>query len=70
MDAKYPVKKPVYLYYRDALEVLEKCLLRSPLVQDYLSFTTYKLFETSAKLVRIYDSWLSGDRAWNLQVCR
>ncbi|KAJ3764636.1 hypothetical protein FB446DRAFT_656269 [Lentinula raphanica] len=67
MDPSYPTKKPVHLFYRDAIEVLQD-ILKSPLVQDFLSFTPLQIFETAAKLSRVYDSWLSSERAWRLQV--
>ena len=38
------------------------------LVQDRISFTPFKLYETAAKAMRIYTEWLLGDRAWNTQV--
>ncbi|KAJ3834116.1 hypothetical protein F5878DRAFT_545408 [Lentinula raphanica] len=66
VDPSYPTKKPVHLFYRDAIEVLQD-ILKSPLVQDYLSFTPLQIFETAAKLTKVYDSWLSGERAWRLQ---
>ncbi|KAJ3818244.1 hypothetical protein F5880DRAFT_1491700 [Lentinula raphanica] len=66
MDPSYPTKKPVHLFYRDAIEVLQD-ILKSPLVQDFLSFTPLQIFETAAKLSRVYDSWLSSERAWRLQ---
>ncbi|KAJ3834635.1 hypothetical protein F5878DRAFT_544520, partial [Lentinula raphanica] len=65
-DPSYPTKKPAYLFYRDAVEVLQD-ILKSPLIQDYLSFTPLQIFEIAAKLNRVYDSWLSGERAWRLQ---
>ncbi|KAJ4493089.1 hypothetical protein C8J55DRAFT_586243, partial [Lentinula edodes] len=62
----YPSKSPLVLYYRDALEVLQD-LLKSPLIKDSLSFTPLQIFATSEKAMRIYDSWLSGTRAWDMQ---
>ncbi|KAJ3963290.1 hypothetical protein EV361DRAFT_769805, partial [Lentinula raphanica] len=66
VDPAYPTKKPLYLFYRDAIEVLQD-IFKSPLVQDSLAFTPLRIFETAAKLNRVYDSWLSGERAWRLQ---
>lgn len=40
----------------------------NPLVQDHISFSPFKLYETAAKTMRIYTEWLSGDQAWNIQV--
>ncbi|KAF8130477.1 hypothetical protein K438DRAFT_1788654 [Mycena galopus ATCC 62051] len=62
----HPTKKPLTLFYRDPLECLQ-ALLSNPLVQDHIQFTPFKLWETSAKLMRLYTEWLSGDAAWDLQ---
>ncbi|KAF8831720.1 hypothetical protein HHX47_DHR1001236 [Lentinula edodes] len=62
----YPSRAPIVLYYRDAIDVLQD-LMKSPLVYDSLNFSPLQIFEDSRKLVRIYDSWLSGTRAWQMQ---
>ncbi|KAJ3904129.1 hypothetical protein F5879DRAFT_1010080 [Lentinula edodes] len=62
----YSSKTPLVLYYRDAIEVLQD-LMKSPLICDSLHFTPMQIFEDSRKLVRVYDSWLSGDRTWKMQ---
>ncbi|KAJ3911867.1 hypothetical protein F5877DRAFT_54813 [Lentinula edodes] len=62
----YPSRTPVVLYYRNAVEVLQD-LMKSPLICDSLNFTPLQIFEDSRKLVRVYDSWLSGNRAWQMQ---
>lgn len=68
-DPSYPMKAPVHLFYRDAIEVLEH-ILKSPLVQDYLRFEPLRIFKTADKIMRVYESWLSSDRAWDMQVRR
>ncbi|KAJ3847914.1 hypothetical protein EV368DRAFT_87181 [Lentinula lateritia] len=62
----YPSRTPIVLYYRDAVEVLQD-LMKSPLICDALNFSPLQIFEDSRKLVRVYDSWLSGTRAWEMQ---
>ena len=62
-----PTKKDVILYYRDPLVCIQY-LMQSPLIQDHISFTPFKLYESAAKLMRIYTEWLSGDWAWDMQV--
>ncbi|KAJ3912710.1 hypothetical protein F5877DRAFT_84526 [Lentinula edodes] len=62
----YPSRTPVVLYYRNAAEVLQD-LMKSPLICDSLNFTPLQIFKDSRKLVRVYDSWLSGNRAWQMQ---
>ncbi|KAJ3847453.1 hypothetical protein EV368DRAFT_28879, partial [Lentinula lateritia] len=62
----YSSKTPLVLYYRDAIEVLQD-LMKSPLICDSLHFTPMQIFKDSRKLVRVYNSWLSGDKAWKMQ---
>ena len=40
----------------------------SPLVKDHILFSPIKLYQSTAKLTRIYTEWLSGDKAWDVQV--
>jgi hypothetical protein len=63
----YPVKNKINLFYRDPIECL-KSLMRSPLLKDFITFTPFRLYQTSAKLVRVYTEWLSGNAAWAMQV--
>jgi len=67
IDTDIPTKKPTILYYRDPLLCLQH-LMHNPLVQDHISFTPFKLYESAAKVMRIYTEWLSGDQAWEMQV--
>lgn len=64
----FPTKNPVKLFYRDSIECV-KSLLQSPLMKDYLQFSPLRIFETAEKLMRVYGDWLTGDVAWNMQVC-
>ena len=45
-------------------------LMQSPLIQDHISFTPFKLYKSAAKVTRIYTEWLSGNQAWESQVSR
>lgn len=63
----HPTKTPLTLFYRDPLECLQ-ALLSNPLVQDFIEYTPFRLWDSSAKLMRKYSEWLSGDAAWNIQV--
>lgn len=67
INPESPTKHDIVLFYRDPLLCLQYLML-SPLVQDHISFTPFKLYENSAKTMRIYTEWLSGDQAWNIQV--
>lgn len=63
----HATKNPLVLYYRDPLDCLQD-LLSNPLVQDFIHFTPFRLWDSAAKIVRVYKGWLSGDVAWRLQV--
>ena len=64
----YPTKYPVTLYYRDPIDCLQS-ILSNPRFKDSLDFTPLRIFEASEKLVRRYTEWLTGDAAWQIQVC-
>ena len=63
----YPTKNKIKLYYRHALECLQ-AILRNPLLSDFIAFGPVRIFETAARLMRIYMEWMSGKRAWLMQV--
>ena len=63
----FPTKNNLVLYYRDPVLCLQY-LMQNPLVKDHISFSPFKLYESAARLMRIYTEWLSGDQAWNIQV--
>jgi hypothetical protein len=67
INPESPTKNNIILYYRDPLLCLQY-LMHSPLVQDHISFSPFKLYENATKTMRIYTEWLSGDQAWNIQV--
>lgn len=69
MEADYPVKKPIRLFYRNAVDCLQT-LLSHPHFEPHISFVPRKVWTSAAKICRIYDEWLSGDRAWRIQVSR
>ena len=66
-DTVQPTKRPLVLYYRDALECLQS-LLHAPLHGDRIHFTPLKIFESARKLMRVYLEWWTGDAAWDMQV--
>src|SRR5882762_4934251 len=65
----HPTKLPVNLYFRDAIECLSS-LFGSPLFVDHLKYSPFRAFKTAEKLVRVYEEWMSGDAAWDMQVCQ
>ena len=67
MAPDYPIKKPICLFYRNAVDCLQT-LLNHPLFEPHISFVPWKVWTSAAKICHIYDEWLSGDRAWEIQV--
>jgi hypothetical protein len=61
------MKRAMSLYYRDPIECLQ-ALLSHPLFEGHISFISRKVWSTAARSVRIYEDWLSGNHAWELQV--
>ena len=67
-ETTHPTNSAVKLFYRDPLECIES-LLNSPLVADNIEFTPYRIFKTAEKSIREYSEWMSGNVAWEMQVC-
>lgn len=63
----YPTKKPIILYYRDAMECL-RAIFGNPLFADHMQYSPFKAFETAEKMIRVYGEWMSGNKAWEMQV--
>jgi hypothetical protein len=59
---------PLSLYWRDPVACLES-ILHNPLIADHVGMVPFQLFKSAEKLMRVYTEWLSGDRAWDIQVC-
>ena len=67
LTPEYPVKHPLRLFYHNPIDCLQ-ALLSHPLFRPHISFVLRKVWTCAAKICHIYDEWLSGDRAWSLQV--
>ncbi|KAG0705985.1 hypothetical protein DFH29DRAFT_799255 [Suillus ampliporus] len=63
-----PTKSPIRLFWRDPVECLES-LFSNPLFHDQLNFVPHRVYTTSVQLLRVYSEWLTGDSAWEIQVC-
>ncbi|KAF9455364.1 hypothetical protein BDZ94DRAFT_1316309 [Collybia nuda] len=61
-----PTKTSTQLFYRDPLECIQS-LLHHPLLKDHMHFTPLRVFETAAKTMRVYNEWMTGDVAWQMQ---
>ena len=61
-------RQPI-VYYHDPLECIQS-LLSHPYFASHISFVPQKIWLTSARVVRVYEEWMSGDHAWDLQVSK
>ncbi|KAI6014893.1 hypothetical protein BKA83DRAFT_4061372, partial [Pisolithus microcarpus] len=61
-----PTKRKPIIYYRDPLECLQS-LLSHPLFTSHISFIPRRVWSSSARIVCIYEEWMSGNHAWSLQ---
>lgn len=67
METEAPTKKPVRLFYRPALECVQS-LLSHPFLAPHIAFAPRRVWTLAARICRLYEDWLSGDRAWAIQV--
>ncbi|KAI6041981.1 hypothetical protein EDC04DRAFT_2534493, partial [Pisolithus marmoratus] len=56
---EYPTKEPPHLFYCNPLNHL--------LLESHKAFIPWKIWTCAARICHIYDEWLSGDHAWNMQ---
>ncbi|KAJ7275704.1 hypothetical protein C8J57DRAFT_1061724 [Mycena rebaudengoi] len=56
-------KKPIVLYYRNALECIE-FLLKNPFFQRHLELTPKKVYRNGH---RLYSEWITSEGAWDMQ---
>lgn len=63
----HPVKRPMYLFYRNPVECLQ-WIIMNPLMQDALIWDPLQIFKDAAHTMRVYTEWLTGDVAWKLKV--
>ena len=68
LPTEYPTKQPPRVFYCNPIECLQS-LLSHPLFESHILFVPRRVWTCAAKICRVYDEWLSGDRAWSMQVC-
>ncbi|KAF8545834.1 hypothetical protein OG21DRAFT_1491871, partial [Imleria badia] len=66
LQPEYSVKQLLHLFHHNPIDCLQ-ALLSHPLFADHISFVPRKVWTCTVKLCRVYDKWLSGDRAWSIQ---
>ena len=62
-----PAKHDFQLFYRDAIECLQH-LIHSPSIKGQIEFVPKKIYSAADRMERVYTEWLTGNRAWELQV--
>ncbi|KAN0088369.1 hypothetical protein V8E55_005426 [Tylopilus felleus] len=46
------------------------CILSHPFFERHIDFVSRKVWSTATRLLCVYDEWLTGDHAWELQASR
>lgn len=64
----YATREPMHLFFRDALDCVEY-LFGNPLFAGHMDFSPTRLYQTAEQMIRVYSEWMTGDIAWNMQVC-
>lgn len=67
IKAESHTKRGLQLFYRDAIDCLQY-LIHSPSIDGQIEFVPKKIYTAADRIERVYTEWLSGDRAWELQV--
>ena len=64
----HPTKEPTLLFYRDALKCVEY-LFGNPVFAHRVDFCPTRLYRNSERTIRVYTEWMTGNAAWEMQVC-
>jgi hypothetical protein len=64
----HATKAPMSLYYRDSLECV-KYLFSNPLFAGHIDYSPRRLWTTAERVERVYTEWMTGESAWEMQVC-
>lgn len=64
----YATREPMHLFLRDALTCAEY-LFGNPLFAGHIDYSPSRLYRDAEKTIRVYSEWMTGDVAWNMQVC-
>ena len=64
----YQSKRPIYFYWHDALKVIEY-IFGNLIFASHMQFDPHRLWSDQIKSERIYSEYMTGDFAWQSQVC-
>lgn len=67
VPTEFPTMKKLQIFYRDAIECLQS-LLSHPALADNIDFVPRKVYESAERAIRVYQGFMTGDHAWDLQV--
>jgi len=56
------------MYWRDPLECISS-IFNHPLFHGHMDFTPRRVYTTAQKTCRVFTEWMTGDHAWEMQVC-
>ena len=63
----YTTKEPINLFYHNTLECVEY-LFGNPMFADRVDFCPVQLYRNAERSIRIYNKWITGNAAWEMQV--
>ncbi|KAI6003153.1 hypothetical protein EDD15DRAFT_2385610 [Pisolithus albus] len=66
LRTSHPTKRPVLLYWRDSLELVQS-LLNNPGFRNAMDLSPFHLYDSAERLYRVYTEWMSGEDAWSMQ---
>ena len=64
---RYETAKPIVLFYRDLLEIIQ-VLLQNPIFEGKWAFTAQQVYQDPDRQNHIYGDWMTSDGAWSAQV--
>jgi hypothetical protein len=64
----YNAKSRITLFWRDAIECVQH-VYGNPILADAMEHEPYRIYGSASKRVRYFAGPMSGDWAWDVQVC-
>ena len=64
----HPTQEPMLLFYHNTLKCVEY-LFRNPIFTDWVDSCPVQFYRNSKWMVRMYSEWMTGNAAWEMQVC-
>jgi hypothetical protein len=64
----YKLKRPIYFYWCDTLEVIEY-IFGNPHFMPYMQYDPHRDWTDESRTEHVYSEYMMGDFAWQSQVC-